>query len=62
MSLPNSNSPIRLVFEITLDEAIALNKLLRIHHGLFREQAEYEQILRLINGLGMFVDRENGQV
>jgi hypothetical protein len=50
------------VFEITLDEAIALNKLLRIHHGLFREQAEYEQILRLINGLGMFVDRENGQV
>lgn len=47
-------------FSITLDEARALNKLLRIHHGLFREMFdEYTQILRLINGLGTFVDKHD---
>lgn len=44
--------------EITLEEARALNYLLRLHHGLLKESPkEYEQILRLINGLGQFVDQ-----
>ncbi len=43
-------------FEISLDEARALNQLLRIHHGLFRDQPQYIHLLRLINGLGTFVD------
>lgn len=47
------------VFELTLDEARALNYLLRTHHGLFREHEEYTQILRLINGLGTFVDKHD---
>jgi len=44
---------------LNLDEARALNALLRVHHGLFREQEEYTQILRLINGLGTFVDKHD---
>jgi predicted amidophosphoribosyltransferase len=43
---------------LDLTEARVLNKLIRIHHGLFRESFdEYEQLLRLINGLGTFVDK-----
>ena len=45
--------------EINLDEARALNSLLRIHHGLFREMPEYIHLLRLINGLGTFVDQHD---
>ena len=45
--------------ELTLDEARALNSLLRLHHGLFREMPEYIHLLRLINGLGTFVDQHD---
>ena len=54
--------PIRYVeqiFELTLDEARALNSLLRLHHSLFREMPEYIHLLRLINGLGTFVDQHD---
>jgi hypothetical protein len=46
-------------FSLTLDEARALNKFLRVHYGLFKEQEEYVHILRLINGLGFFVDKHD---
>lgn len=47
-------------FSITLDEARVLNFLLRVHAGLLRQsEKEYEQILRLINGLGTFVDKHD---
>ena len=45
--------------ELTLDEARALNSLLRLHHGLFREMPEYIHLLRLINGLGTFLDQHD---
>lgn len=47
------------VFDLTLDEARALNSLLRLHHGLFREMPEYIHLLRLINGLSTFVDKHD---
>ena len=50
-----SDSPL----ELTLDEARALNSLLRLHHGLFREMPEYIHLLRLINGLGTFLDQHD---
>ena len=46
-------------FNITIDEARALNSLLRLHHGLFREMPEYIHLLRLINGLGTFLDQHD---
>lgn len=48
------------IFEISLDEARVLNQWLRLHHGLFKELPEHEQLLRLINGIGSFVDANNG--
>jgi hypothetical protein len=47
------------VFILDLNEARALNSLLRIHHGLFSQQPEYIHLLRLINGLGQFVDQHD---
>ena len=44
-------------FNITIDEAKALNSLLCLHNGLFREMPEYIHLLRLINGLGTFLDQ-----
>ena len=46
-------------FSLNLDEARALNSLLRLHHGLFREMPEYIHLLRLINGLGTFLDQHD---
>ncbi len=46
-------------FCLNLDEARALNSLLRLHHGLFREMPEYVHLLRLINGLGTFVGQHD---
>lgn len=46
-----------LSFKITLEEARILNQWLRLHHGLFKEQPDYIQLLRLINGLGNLVDK-----
>ena len=46
-------------FNITIEEARALNSLLRLHHGLFREMPEYIHLLRLINGLGTFLDKHD---
>jgi hypothetical protein len=45
-------------FLINKEEAIALNKLLQTHAGLFREQEEYIYLLRLINGLNTFIDKQ----
>ena len=47
------------IFIIEVDEARALNSLLRLHHGLFRDMPEYIHLLRLINGLGTFVDQHD---
>jgi hypothetical protein len=44
------------VFIIELDEARILNQWLRLHHGLFKELPDHIHLLRLINGLGNFVD------
>lgn len=43
-------------FSISLDEARILNQWLRLHHGLFAQQPDYIHLLRLINGIGSFVD------
>lgn len=43
-------------FEISLDEARILNQWLRLHHGLFAQQPDYIHLLRLINGIGSFMD------
>ena len=42
---------------INLDEARILNQWLRLHAGLFKEQPDYIHLLRLINGIGSFVDK-----
>lgn len=45
------------MFRITLDEAKALNFFLKLHSSLLKEHPdEYEQLLRLINGLSQFID------
>lgn len=45
-------------FEITKEEAKALNFFLCLHNGLLKQNPEqYEQILRLINGLSTFLDK-----
>lgn len=47
-------------FDITVDEAKALNYLLKLHNGLLKQNEEqYTQILRLINGLGTFLDTQD---
>ena len=47
-------------FILTLDECKALNFFLRLHIGLLKEHPEhYTQLLRLINGIGQFVDKHN---
>ena len=46
-------------FEISLEEARILNQWLRLHHGLFASQPDYIQLLRLINGIGSFVDKHD---
>jgi hypothetical protein len=46
-------------FEISLEEAKILNQWLRLHHGLFSSQPDYIQLLRLINGIGSFVDKHD---
>jgi hypothetical protein len=47
-------------FCITIEEAKALNYFLKLHHGLLKQSPdEYEQILRLINGLGTFLDKHD---
>lgn len=47
-------------FILTLDECKALNFFLRLHGGLMKEHEEqYTQILRLINGIGQFVDKHD---
>lgn len=47
-------------FDITIDEAKALNYLLKLHNGLLKQSEEqYVQILRLINGLGTFLDQHD---
>lgn len=49
-------------FNITLDEARALNFFLRLHCGLMKEHPEqYVHILRLVNGIGQFVDAHYGK-
>ncbi len=47
-------------FEINLEEARILNQWLRLHHGLFKELPEHIHLLRLINGIGTFVDKNHG--
>lgn len=45
-------------FLITKEEAKALNFFLCLHNGLLKQNPEqYEQILRLINGLSTFLDK-----
>jgi hypothetical protein len=44
-------------FSITLQEARILNQWLRLHHGLFKDLPEHIHLLRLINGIGTFVDQ-----
>lgn len=47
-------------FLLTIDEAKALNYLLKLHNGLLKQNEEqYVQILRLINGLGTFLDQHD---
>jgi hypothetical protein len=46
-------------FSITLEEARILNQWLRLHHGLFSSQPDHIHLLRLINGLGNFVDKHD---
>lgn len=53
-----SKEPPEIRFELTLEECKALNILLKLYGGQLKQSpAEYEQILRLINGLNQFVDR-----
>lgn len=47
------------IFIIDLDEARILNQWLRLHHGLFAQQPDYIHLLRLINGIGLFVDKHD---
>ncbi len=46
-------------FGITIEEARALNYLIQLHHGLMKESEYYVHLLRLINGLGQFVDKHD---
>ena len=62
INCPNCNVtidiPHKIEFCITIDECRALNFFLKLHNGLLRQNPEeYEQILRLINGIGSFLDK-----
>lgn len=60
-SLPDICCP-NIGFEITLEEGQALNYLLRLHEGLLRQSPEHHiHILRLINGLGDWINRNDAR-
>lgn len=47
------------VFIISKEEARALEYLLKLHHGLMKQHEEqYIHILRLINGLDLFLNEK----
>lgn len=58
VELPTTISLSEPTFEITIDEAKALNFFLQIHGILLKDNPdEYLQILRLINGIPQFLDK-----